>query len=323
MMSDNENINPPSGIGLAEEASLLEDVAALADGSLSEERRAAVLARLADDPDLLDVLAEVSAIQEAELESEAAQAPAADTRDREEAAEPAEPQGRILRGPWRRRAWTAVAALAAVLALVVIAPRLLSAGPPTPELLLASLDVQALEAETLESSLWSPNRGPGGGDEDLDKLGPRDSFRLGLLEATVVVAVRKGEDDARRSLQGELSEIRGYGPFLDLYRELIEADDASTLLADHLQDQELILEFVDPFYYRYGLWIRTAELAASSGQTDFFRSRGGRSSKAMTPPDELADEWRRLQEKVDGAHRAGGLDELADVLAAIHDRHAR
>ena len=94
-------------------------------------------------------------------------------------------------------------------------------------------------------------------------------------------------------------------------------------LAEHSVAQMSILEYVDASYYRYGLWIRAAWLAAESGQLDFFRGESVRALGALHPPDQaLEDEIVSLRQEIRGLGSESDLATLSARLESIAREHA-
>ena len=190
-----------SEVDIGPEAEWLESLASLADGGLDAKRRNEILAQLDGDPEAMDLLAEVMALEaevaEVSFPPDSAVTPDDGLRDN------------VIQGPWRKRAWAVATAIAAVLALVIVAPRLLSPLPPTPQSTVGALNVENLDGATLKNFPWSPDRGGGGGiGLSEDKLSSRDSFRLGVLRP------RRAEEArvlGRPSPRGFEFELRLFG----------------------------------------------------------------------------------------------------------------
>lgn len=298
-----------------------EELAAFADGRLRGEARDALVARLARDCEARELLADVIAVRD-EVEEDLAAAgedaaePAAEPTA-ERTAEPAR-KGRLLRGPWTRRAWAGVAAAAAAVIALVVAPRLLV---PAPDLQRLAGEVHLEEGElaAIERPVWSATRG-GAPVGDFDGFGPRESFRWGVRAVDFQVALRSGDPDrlasaahaADRLLEG--TDFQGQYPriaFLDPHQARREGA--------ALAEAAIESPAVDDFFFRYGMWTRAAWLAAVAGEVDFFRSRAGRSLRSLDPPeddsDELAAEIRDLRRRV--AAVAEGEEEVPSLESAL------
>lgn len=304
-------------IDLGREAERLESLAALLDGdldgNLKKGRRAEILASL--DGGDLDLLSEVDALADEIAEVSFDDEGAVEIQD-------ALPDN-VVRGPWRRRAWAMATTLAAVLALAVLAPRLFLPEPPTPQMVVGALDTSTLSGESIPVLPWSPNRGgPGGGAIRDDALSPRDSFRLGVLATDLEAAARSGREGDMKTLGAWFEQVTG-DSVLGLTYSSITASPPEVALAEHNAIQESISRLVDPFFYRYGLWVRAAWIAAEAGELEFFEGASARSLGALEPPDEeMEEEIRSLRQRVRGLHSGADLPGLAGELAAIADRRA-
>ena len=337
-LNSNSRAPSPPEIDLGQEAQRLESLAALLDGVAEPGRRAEMLAAL--DGDDLDLLSEVEALadeiasvsfddvegsaSDAASEGATVAAPAVASDDAT-----GRPADNVVRGPWGRRTWMVATTLAAALALAVVAPRLLLPSAPSPQLVAAALDVAALSGESRPGLPWSPQRGPGGGAVIDGALSSRNSFRLGVLATDFQMAARSdaaapsGRETLRASLSSWFREVTGDSLLAVEYSSLAELPPEEAL-ARHESIQEGVLHWVDPFYYRYGVWVRGAWLAAESGELRFFRGSAARSLGVLEPPsEELAEEVRRLRQTIRGLRTEADLPGLAEELAAIADRHAR
>ena len=345
MTSDSRKNSNPSArslqVDLGREAERMESLAALLDGDLESGRRAEILASL--DGDDLDLLSEVDALMgeiaevsfdvegdeggspEAEPSSvdDLADEDATDEVPEDGVPEDGVPPDNVVRGPWSRRAWATVTTLAAVVALAVVAPRVFLPDPPTPQMMVAGVDVSQV-AEATAKPFWSPTRGGGTGDPVIEALGARDSFRLGVLATDLEVALESRNQKRLESLELDFHRVLEGSPLLTFYLPLIDAAmTPEESLALHRDLQESVPVFVEEFFYRYGLWVRAAWLAAESGELDFFRGSAPRTLGGLQPPgEELEEEIRLLRQQVRGVHSEADLLGLAEELASIADEHA-
>ncbi|MDA8020534.1 MAG: hypothetical protein MPN21_24105 [Thermoanaerobaculia bacterium] len=335
MTSDSRDRHPPPDVDLTAEAGYLEDLAALADGTLEGSRRDEVLERLDGDEDALAILAEVVALQDEAREvalSDDVPAQQDDSDDgTEEARDPtpedveSEGSGRVIRGPWRtgRLAWAT--AIAAGLAVVTIAPRVLAPGAPTPQSVIAALETSRLTVPSEREQFWSPPRGGSMGDIPpvLERMSARDSFRLGVLATDFEAALLLEDDPWRQRISSRTQNVVDEPILESFYRELANSSHKEAL-ADHRDLQDVVLSAADPFFYRYGLYLRAAWLAASSGQLEFFEGRAARSLDALQPPDEeIGSEIDALRQHIDAVESEADLAELANELDRIARKHAR
>ena len=325
MTSDSHRSDSRPEVDPGREAERLESLAALLDGDLEADRRAEILASL--DGDDLDLLSEVDALLDEVAEVSFDDDDEAEDDQGGEGGLDEPPTSTIpdnvVRGPWSRRAWTTVTAVAAVLALAVVAPRVFLPDPPTPQGLVSELDLGELVIGPAQDLPWSPPRGgSGGGVFSEDGLSRRDSFRLGVLATDFERAARSGDAESLGGFQYLFHQVTGESVLGTMYATLPDASPEEALSL-HGEIQELVLLSADPFFYRYGLWVRAAWLAAESGELDFFHGPAPRTLGALEPPDEkLEEEIRLLRERIRGVHGESDLAELADELEATADRHA-
>lgn len=328
----------------AGDAERLESLAALADGGLDAERRDEILKLLDADPESLDILAEVVAMQDeiAEISFEDVEraAPDADeadsdkgdsdeTGDSDESIrhEPEDPGGElpdnVVKGPWGKQILPAVAALAAAAAaLIVLAPRFMTPTAPTPQGMAAALS--NVDASAFDDPPWSAMRGDGQGAAGLDPLSPRDSFRLGILAAELESSLRAGNKEWLSSLGPWLNQVLADSYLRSTYLSLADPEQpAEDSLALHAEVQESTLALVDTFWYRYGVWVRAAWLAASTGQLEFFAGDSVRSLAALAPTDDdVRGEIQALRAQIEDLDEKTDLEALAGSLQEIAERRA-
>lgn len=318
----------PQNVDLAAEVERLEDLAMLADGTLDAERRVRLLASLSDDPDGLDLLAETMALLESmeagegehfedgDADSGGGRRPVVDEEDFD-----SQDADNVVYGPWRRPALAAVTTLAAAAALLLFLPRLLAPAPPTPQSLMVTLDPARLAGDVVGHPPWSQLRG-GAGELEFEPVGARDSFRWGVLAADLEVALRGSDEPARQRIGAELDRVV-HAYVAPIYGSLTDAATPAPEALDHHADlQADLLTFLDPFYYRYGLWTRAAWLASSSGQLEFFTRDTVRALDALEPPESLREEWSNLRIQVRDLESEDDLQQLATDLHAVLQRRS-
>jgi len=268
----------------------LEDLAAFADGRISEEARDAVLARLAEDEGYYELLTDLLRFQQQESaitgDAEPRQAPVAEV---------------VLHPSWiRRRAvpWLAAAA-ALVVAAIGLVPFLRGSATLSVDSVTAGLgseELKALGEEPWDQRLWSTVRSP-----QIPYVERRDSFRLGARAVDLRLALKAG-DRTRATLcameiYNTLASAGVPPPVLEEHRELIDAlrqGPMKGLLNRSSQATADLATLADGFYFDYGLWARSGWWAAKAGSQEHFRVRPvvGFAARKDVPEKEKA----RLQE---------------------------
>ncbi|HEX2253236.1 MAG TPA: zf-HC2 domain-containing protein [Thermoanaerobaculia bacterium] len=303
-----------------------EILAAFLDGNLRGAERSRVVAHLAACEDCYEVFSDSAHILEEEEAEELEGDPAA-------AAAPG-----VLRPPrsrWRTALlWTPLA-VAALLALLLVPWR----GPgilPVDELT-AGLGEAGGEAVsgTLDSH-WSPYR-----DEDIVVSDPDQvAFRLGVRAVGVEMALRADDSDLARGLAVELAELLRNVPLSEpvqvhyvgptgIAQRLAAGDPPRDLLPLHHQGDRLLgpdpdsgeAGFTDPFWYRFGKWAGAAQLAALTGNREWFEQTGSRRllrelRQREMPPD-LEEPLDRLARELEAAPPERDLGAIAELLGVV------
>lgn len=300
-----------------------EELAAFADGRLEGEARDVVVARLARDREARELLADVIAVRDATVRDATVRDDAVrDATVRDEADDSPE-AGRLLRGPWTRHAWVGVAAAAAALVALVVAPRLLA---PSPDLqgLAGELRLDGETLAALERPLWSATRG-GAPVGVFDGFGPRESFRWGVRAVDFQVALRSDDADLLASAAHAADRLLEGTDFYGQYSRIASLDRRlARRESEALAEAAIESPSVDAFFFRYGMWGRAAWLAAVDGDEGFFRSRAGRSVRHLEVPEELPEGVSRsdLAAELQSMGRrvvsvAEGEEDLASLEAAL------
>jgi len=245
-----------------------ERIAALLDGRLGEQERAALLAELGLSRDELEILLDSAGIT-AELEEE----------DRASGVVPItmppraerEPR-RIVRPPlWRRQA---VLSAAAVAVLAVGGGLLLTRGRTDAY---ATSAVQALAnpgrgLPDREQRLWAVSRGGG------DDLGPAVSVRYGALAADLAIAANAGDRARFIALADSIAELLAGGGNRVAVRDYAQLASGSTIPppAALARLRAETAESMDGERVALGDWIEAARVAAFHHDAGFFRARVSR-----------------------------------------------
>lgn len=256
-----------------------EVLAALLDGRLSADERAAVLERLATTEAAYDAFVDAAAVL-SEIEA-------------------SEPKVEGAVRIWRRAGFWLP--LAAVLAAALLVPLARSGGPGAPAPL---LHAPALVASAGDGSLtrvlganweapgWSVRRGA-----TSDALTPdQRATRLGMRAADLRIALEAGDGTAARAFADELRAlllpVAAAAPLAAEYAAIGEAvrrgaaSDSLRALATAADGN--VRAFVSP-WWDLGSWLEQARLAALVGNPTFF---GRRTTRALTDAVERLNQAR-------------------------------
>lgn len=245
-----------------------ERIAALLDGRLGEQERAALLAELGLSRDELEILLDSAGIT-AELEEE----------DRASGVVPitmpprteGEPR-MIVRPPlWRRQA---VLSAAAVAVLAVGGGLLLTRGR-TDAYATSAVQALANPSRGLPDSVqrpWAVSRGSGG------RLGPAVSVRYGALAADLAIAANAGDRARFTAIADSIAELLAGGGNRVAVRDYAQLASGSTIpppaALARLRDETA--ESMDGERVALGDWIEAARVAAFYRDARFFRSKVSR-----------------------------------------------
>lgn len=275
------------------------ELAALMEGRLGERERAALLARLADDDEAREVLAE-AAVLAGEMEAPGSGGAGSGT-----------PVIPLRPGtPARRWPWLAAAAVVAGLALGVLLWSGGGAGDAVGRpLAMLEADAGPLPAGWDEAP-WPATRSAVGPLTEEARAG-----RLGARLVQLELAVAAG-DPALSPLAAEiaalLEPVPAAGPVADRYRRIGGEGGAS---AGDLRDaRRSVAELVERDALELGAWTAAARVAAYRGDAEFFRDRGVLERAAAS--DALSPRVREQVERVRGAVE-GRWGQLAEELARL------
>ncbi|HEU0012305.1 MAG TPA: hypothetical protein VFQ45_01405 [Longimicrobium sp.] len=239
-----------------------EEVAALLDGTLPDNERAALMERLARSPEGIEMLAETARLM-GRVSDDAPQPP-----------HPPKP-----RPGWSRRLWVPTVAVLALALLVPFALRRGGGGEGAPLRLDGSTLVAAPGEGSLAAALgtgweqpgWSVMRGTGAGAANR----PGD-FRIGVRLVDVEAALDARDAAAVRRVQPELASLlarRQAGSLMAEYQDIGSRAAAPTakLARDRRHAATGMQEFFrDSPMFAAGVWVEQARLAALARETDYF-----------------------------------------------------
>jgi len=303
-----------------------EQVAALLDGRLDEQRRTELLACIAASEEGLDVLADTAAVLR-ELEGPC---DAEDSEGTEPASLPGDGGIIPLHPPFRRRRWPVRrwAALAAALAAVALVPVLWSRlhtpdprDPGRPITLLAETGVPGLPAGWSERP-WRLVRGSAA------SLVPEArAARLGALQVDLELAVGARDSAAASQLVGEietlLADVPASGPVMDEYRVVARRiGEPPARLAGALAEARTgMAVLAGEERVALGAWAEAGRVAASLRDVAFFRDRATRAAfewaaslPSLGEPARTAAERIRSATRAEGAPDWGTLEHDLSVL---------
>lgn len=267
----------------------LEELAAFIDGRLAGDRRQRMVGHLAACAECRDLFADAADLVAAQESI---------------GAEPEQPvERRLLSGPWRRKAVFA-AALAAALALVVVAPPIVTrllAPANTLDAISEELIAKGTEPDarlaTQVTETWLGHRWPRyrsvGEVASLER--EELSFQLGVRVLELDIALRGGHSELAQRITYRLESLLVDDPGNEqaLYRYASEqgirgqleagADPRSLTQLNASAAALLGAEApaagegaTDRLWFELGLWARAAQLAAGAGETEFFAEPANR-----------------------------------------------
>jgi hypothetical protein len=308
----------------------VETIAAFLDGRLKEADRTRVADHLDSCPSCFELFSETAHVLE-ELEGE-------------ESSEPVSPPSEaVLRPPRSRwRSWRVpgvLLPLAAVLALLVLAPWRGVAPLPVDELTasLAPAETAPIIADGIDSRhQWPQMLGAGvtlSEDEE-------NAFRLGVRMVEMEIALRQPDAATATILTHRIESlllgIELSGPLRRNYVEpdgiralLAEEADAADLLALHHQADRLLGPdpdsgepgFTDPFWYRFGKWAGSAQLAALTGNGAWFEETGSRrllrEIRKREMPADLEQPLAELARELEADPAERDLGAMAELLGDV------
>jgi len=279
------------------DASRLEDIAALIDGTLPPEERTRVMVHLRRCEMCYEVFEEM-ARDEDTTRGGVIQFPLVEERAQEKHArvEPTRPA--------RRASWWLPLAASVVLAvgLGALAWRYFAA-PSTMDV--ADLAAPFQKKPGLTGSLYQGEIYRNLPEESADFLPDEHAFLAGVYLMGLHLSVQAGDSDqaskALHSLGGEVKEIMGSGDLGDRYQResaSLESEEGLQEFAGRLSDEEKNtwehLSLYEPFY-SFGLWAEAGRRAAEVKSSKFFETRRNRrylSHLQKVLPEELAEELR-------------------------------
>lgn len=281
----------------------LEEIAALLQGRLSEEKRARVESHLADCPDCYEVFAEAALFQKMEEEEGSGSVRA--------------PVPRVIPFPERKlRSWTAAASIAAVLAVGLATVLLYQWSTQMPEMVSAQLVSPAVVEKAGEDRFWEQwsSRGHGSDSGSVSDV-PKHLLGAHLVDLGVHLARNDKEralDDLAR-INGTIQEL-GSVPgelvtsYLKLQAEIANRKQPRDFVQQAAQ-AEAGLTRAFPVekatYLAFGKWTEAGRLSALAGSPDFFVAPESRKFLRVF----LHEERENLDEPVVTA-----LDEIQQTL---------
>lgn len=298
-----------------------ERLAALLDGRVDAEERAALVAALAASGDDAAVFADALAVT-LELEAEDAAAPAvpiapAGARGAAGATViPLRPAER-RRWPGVPRRWLALAAAAAVVALVPLAWSVRGRAPAGAGAYAALVRGGGLPAG------WNARPWPGT-RADTDPLTPRArGARIGARLVDLRLAVRVRDPAAGRAaaeVAGLLEALPASGPATAVYREVERraGEPAGALEPLLARGEKAAARLAGAESVALGAWAEAARLAAARGDAAFFRARASRAALRRASADAtLPAPARAAAQRVDAALRAEGATDWPALTADL------
>jgi hypothetical protein len=232
-------------------------LAAFIDGRLAGAERDAVLARVADSPDDLAIIADALAVQ-AELE-----AGVKDIRDYA-------PATRWSRPP-RMTKWMGIAASIVAVATLPLMPFLASFS--TVDGYANLLTSHAGLVAGWDSHTWSATRGANDGIPERVR-----AVRVGALTSALDVAAARQDSVTRRiaeQIAALLDNVSGAGVVTAAYRHI--ADGSSPASSDRLRDsRHEARRMVTASAFDDGAWLEAARIAAKDHDARFFTATASR-----------------------------------------------
>jgi hypothetical protein len=257
-------------------------LAAFIDGSLSGAERDAVLARVADSPTDMAIIADTLAVQ-AELD--------ADVKDIRDYA----PQTRWSRTP-RMTKWMGIAAsLIAVVALPLM-PYLASFS--TADGYASLLTSKTVLAAGWDAQAWSVTRGAKDGIPERVR-----AVRVGALTSAIDVAVARGDSATPRlasQVAALLEAVAGARNVILSYRSIAASGNA--VQSEQVRDaRHAARTMVTATAFDDGAWLEAAHIAASGRDSAFFAARASRVQLDQLMQDTAGD--ARAQNDVQAVSR--------------------
>jgi hypothetical protein len=287
-----------------------ERIAALLDGKLGEQERAALLAELGLSRDELEILLNSAAtLSELEEEDRAAGAiPIGAPR-----AAPPEPR-KVRTAVWRRPAVLSAAA-AAVLAIGGGLLLTRDRGGPSSASAVYALANPGRGLPYEQRTVLPANRGP-----DEGALGRRGAVRFGVLAADLEIAANAGHRQQFSALADSIADLlgqagnRGAGD----YEQLASAGRIPSR-RERARLQEETTETMDPAMAALGDWAEAARVATHFRDQAFFRSRISARYLHPEPSLRLPDPVMARLDSVRDAVPAKGAPDWTRLESALSD----
>jgi hypothetical protein len=239
----------------------------------------------------------------------------------------------------RLRTWLPVASLAAAAILMIVLLPRVRANNGEPALSVAAValvspvtqrpDLRVALGQDWDRREWSVTRG--GTTALIDSM---RAFRLGIRTVDLQVALAMNDRQVADRLTAEmvawLGEEQFAQPVAASYADLekrMAADSAARLVSDASQAEKALGELLDSFWFEFGKWCGSAELAARTHAGAFFQSdttarfiREALAGGRLEGEDAVA--LRQLADLAKHGVAGGTFDTVRDRLQTLIKRHA-
>jgi hypothetical protein len=258
-----------------------EVLAALLDGKLTDKERESVLERLSQSPEAFETFAEAAAVlRDLDPEARGGATPAPDPQ----VVPLPKPKARPSPPRWMR-VWLPIAA---VLAGVLLVPRIMNRSANPSEQLVALLDGATLVQGGGDGSLskalgadwdqpgWSVFRG-----DRVSSVRRQHEFRAGVRLVDFERALDANDVRAVSAIAPELvavlGQLEGSGAVVAEYTPATQPEGARSFSSGRERARGRLIEFLgDSPFFDLGLWVEQARLAALANRPAFFDARVAR-----------------------------------------------
>lgn len=258
----------------------LEDLAAFLEGRLSGDKRARIVAHLADCPDCYEIFAEAARFELSEEgKVEDPDPPAVIEVPREPMEDP--PAGKVIPFP-SRPVFRWVSSIAAVLAMVALGIPLYKQYYTMPQINSAELVTPAVSEKAAEDPFWSDFAERGSGDDAGSSTIPHEVL-LGAHALNLRLSLsRDDQDRALNDLAGINDHIGKIGllpdqteAYLRIQTQIADGKPARQFLREADRIEATLPVEEDP-YFALGKWVEAGRLAALAENPEFFQASENR-----------------------------------------------